>query len=227
MGQQRPERSQVGIGRPSGREPRTALSGQDCPHRMPLPRRIPPETDLDAPGRRITVIQRHTDPGAPGQRRSRTRRDRDSPHPDRLPVPRASGCRFPDHGPPGHRHRMRPATRHGGRNGQGPCHRPGRTGRSLTSGEQGRNSHGRSHDPQIWAHSGQGVTRTPPRQVPAEPRSLRQSPPVTDKQAPVSEPRAAPALPPVLSRHLIGAEPSDGAGFSQAPKPGGSPKARA
>jgi hypothetical protein len=193
MSQQRPERSQVGIGRPSGREPRTALGGQNRPHRMPPPRRIPPETDLDVPGRRITVIQRHTDPSAPGQRRSRTRRDRKRANPDRLPVPRASGRRVPDHGPPGHRHRMRPATGHRGRNGQRPRHRLGRTGPSLTTSEQGRNSHGRSHDPQKWAHSGQGVTRTPPRQDPAEPRTLRQSSSVTDSQARVStEPAPVP-----------------------------------
>ena len=76
-----------------GREAGAALHGEDRSDRVAAGRRVPLESQLDVAGRRVPVIQRHVDPGAPGQPRDRARRDGHRAHPDRRRWSCRAGAR--------------------------------------------------------------------------------------------------------------------------------------
>ena len=61
-----------------------ALDREDRSHGRAAGGRVPLEAQLDVARGRVPVVQRHVDPGAPGQARDRARRDRHRADPDRL-----------------------------------------------------------------------------------------------------------------------------------------------
>ena len=89
-GQQRAERPPVVRRVVSGREAGAALDREDRSHGRAAGRRIPLEPQLDVARGRVPVVQRHVDPGAPGQARGRARRDRHRADPDRVALRRGA-----------------------------------------------------------------------------------------------------------------------------------------
>ncbi len=92
-GQQRAERPPVVRRVVSGREAGAALDREDRSHCRAAGRRVPLESQLDMAGRRVPVVQRHIDPGAPGQARGLARRDRHRADPDRVTLRRGGRAR--------------------------------------------------------------------------------------------------------------------------------------
>ena len=170
--EQRQERPAV-IRRVAGRgEAGAALDGEDRPDGVAPGRRIPLESDLDVAGRRVPVIQRHVDPGAPGQPRGLARRDGHRADPDRMAActrprrtrPRRAAARCCPAGrtaPPG---RARPA---GSRRAAGR-YWPERAGQQDRDPECGRGRPGdqpRRAGRLRCAHSGQGLTERRRRKI--------------------------------------------------------------
>ena len=89
-GQQRAERPPVVRRVVSGGEAGATLDREDRSHGRAAGRRVPLEPELDMARCRVPVIQRHTDPGAPGQARDPARRDRHRADPDRVTLRRGA-----------------------------------------------------------------------------------------------------------------------------------------